>query len=100
MCYMSKSLDELLAVSYQAQEGLDFSVSLGQSKFSHHFQVLFAGPDALLGHIMGQIVDLILEEFALTWLEFQIIFSEAHEHNVQASQVFLFSWEKTITSSK
>ena len=63
--------------SYQAQKGSDFSVSLGQSKFSYSFQLLFAGPDALFGHMMGQIVDLILEEFALTQLEFRIMLSKA-----------------------
>ena len=67
--------------SYQAQKGSKFSVCLRWGKFSHSFQVLLAGLDALLGYMVGQILDLTLEEFALTQLELQIMFPEALEHN-------------------
>ena len=40
-------------MTYQAQEGLDFSVGLRWGKFSHSFQVLLAGLNALLGYMMG-----------------------------------------------
>ena len=94
LCKTYKSLDELPVVSNQAKKGLDFSVGLMQSEFRHSFQVILAGPDALLGYMMGQIVNLILEELTLTWLELQIMFSEALKHNVQVLQVFLLHFRE------
>ena len=55
----------MLTVPHQAQKGSDFCVSLRQSKLCHSFQVLFAGPHPLFGDMMSQIVNLIVEEFAL-----------------------------------
>ena len=63
---MCKPLDELPIVPHQAQVGSDFSVGLGWSKLCHHIYILLAGPHTLLGGMMGQIVNLILEEFTLS----------------------------------
>ena len=60
-----KPFDELLIVPRQAQKGLDFYVSFGQSKFGQHFQVLFTGPHTLSEDVMNQIFNLIPEEFTL-----------------------------------
>ena len=87
-------------MSYQAQEGSDFSVCLRWGEFCYSFQVLLAGPNALLGYMMGLIVDLIMEEFAFTWLEFQVMLSEVFKHNSQASQMLFSVLKKTIISSK
>ena len=50
--------------------------------------------------MMGYIVDLITEEFTFTQLEFQVMLSEALEHNTQASQMVSLGLEKTVMSSK
>ena len=50
---MGKSLDESPVMTYQAKEGSDFSAGLRGGEFSHSFQVLLAGPNALLGYMMG-----------------------------------------------
>ena len=94
LCNIGKSLNELLAMSYQSQEGLDFSVCSRWGEFSHSFQVLLSGPNGLLGYMMGQIVDFITEEFALTRLELQIMFSEAFKHDMQTLQVLFLSFGK------
>ena len=67
----------------QAQKGLDSSVGSWQNKFSNSFQVFFAGSYSFLGDMMGQIVNLYLEELTLGQLEFQIVLSKALNHNVQ-----------------
>ena len=65
LCNMCKPLDELPVVPHQAQEGSDFSVSLGWSKLCHYFSIPFARLHALLRDMMDHIVNLILKEFAL-----------------------------------
>ena len=65
LCYEHKPLDESPIVPHQVQKGSDFHVSSGLSELCHSFQVLFAGPHLLFGDMMSQIVNLILEEFAL-----------------------------------
>ena len=48
---------------------------------------------------MGQIIDLIVEEFTFTQLEFQVMLLEMFKHNMQAFQMLFLSLEKTIMSS-
>ena len=79
-------------MTYQAQKGSDFGVGLRWGKFSHSFQILLAGPNALLGYMMGLIIDLIVKEFTFTQLEFQVILSEAFEHNMQTLQIFFLGF--------
>ena len=75
-------------------KGSDFDVGLGWGEFSHSFQVFLTWLYALLQYMIGQIVNLIAEKFTLTRLEFQVMFSKAFEHNVQASQMSLLSFGK------
>ena len=44
--------------------------------------------------MVGQIVDLILEEFTLNQLEPQVMFSEAIKRNAQVLQMFLLCFGK------
>ena len=81
-------------MTYQAQKGSDFSVGLRLGKFSHSFQILLAGLNALLGYMMGLIIDLIAEEFAFTCFEVQVMLSEAFKHSMQASQMLFLSFRK------
>ena len=39
---------------------------------------------------MSQVVNIILEEFTVGWLEFQVVLPEALKHNVHSMLVFLF----------
>ena len=94
MCHKGKSLDELPVMTYWAQKGSDLGVGMGWYKFSHSFQILFAGLNALLGYMMGQIIDLIGEEFTFTLLEFQVMLSKMFEHRMQASQMLYLSFGK------
>ena len=91
---MGKSLDESLVMTYQAQKGSDFSIGLKWGEFRNSFQILLAGPNALLGYMIGQIIDLIVEEFTFTQLEFQVKLLKVFKHNRQASQMLLLSFGK------
>ena len=80
---MCESLNKPLVMSHQAQKGSDFGVSSWWSKFSHSFQVLFTGSHVFFGDMMGQVVDFVPEELALSWLKLQIMLSEMLKHYVQ-----------------
>ena len=70
-------------------------VGLRWGKFSHSFQVLLAGLNTLLGYMMGKIIDLIVEEFTFPRLRFQILLSEAFEHNMQCiANALLWVWKR------
>ena len=71
-------------MSHQSPKGLELSVRLWWSESSHSFEVLLAGLYTFLGDVVSLIVDLVLEEFTLGWLELLIVFPEALKHNVQA----------------
>ena len=77
-------------MSHQAKKDLDFGVGLWWSESSHSFQVLLAGLYTFLGSMMSQVVDLVLEEFTLGWLELQVVLPEVLEYNAQVMLVFLF----------
>ena len=85
-------------MTYQAQKGLDFGGGLRLGEFSHSFQILLAWPNALLGYMMGYIIDLIAEAFVFAWLEFQVMLPEAFEHNEQVLQMLFLSFGMTIMS--
>ena len=85
----TKTFDELPIVPHQDQKGADVCASLGWDKFHHNFQVLFAGSHTLSGDVMSQIVNLILEEFALCGFSFRLCSQKQLNTTGQALQVLL-----------
>ena len=80
---MCKPLHKLSVMSHQAPKGPDLGVGLWWSKSGYSFKVLCAGLYTFLGDVVSQVVDLILEEFTLDWLELQVVHPEALKHNAQ-----------------
>ena len=79
MGYSGKALDKMSIMSYQAKKGPDFSVSLQRSIFCYGFHIDVAGSYACFRHLVSQIIYFLLEQAALQWFEFYVIFPKAVE---------------------
>ena len=77
-------------MSHQAQKGSDLIIGLWGSESGISFEVLLARSYNFLGDMVSQVVDLILKEFTLGWLELQVVFPEVLKCNLQAMLMFLF----------
>ena len=78
------TLNKPLVMFHIAQKGLDLRVGLWWGKSGQRFSVFLAGSYTILGDMMSQVGDLVLEEFTLGWLELQVVLPDMLKHNMQA----------------
>ena len=86
--YMCKSFDVPPVVNKQAQKGWDVSVGLGLGTFCNCPHIILTQFNPILGHLMSQVVDLILEEFTPEGFEPEVVLTELVEDYMQLMQVF------------
>ena len=64
---LSKALYEMPIMSYQAKEGPNLSVGLWRCIFSDGLHVDVTGLHTFLGHLMSQVIYLLLKQTTLQW---------------------------------
>ena len=74
----------------QAHKGLDVSVGLGWGAFCNCLHFILTQFNTVLGDMMSQVVDLVLEEFTLGAFEPEVVLTKSVKDNTQLVQVFLF----------
>ena len=74
-------------MTYQANKGLHFGVSVWRRTLSNRFQVLLRWKNLFLAHMMSQIVDLGFKHITLGRLQLEAVLSKAIKYNSHSLQM-------------
>ena len=76
-------------MTHQANERLNFGLSVWRWTLSNGFQVILGREDSFLAHMMSQVIDLCFEHITFGWLQFETMLMEAVKNYTHPFQMFL-----------